>query len=492
MVVKIALQYVLIHPSFDLHRDEYLHLDQADHPAWGFISVPPLTSWIAKLISLLGNDVFWVKFFPALFGAFTMFFTWKIVEELKGSLFAKVIAALAIMTSIVLRLNILFQPNSFEVMGLAAFYWLLVRYMGRQQPRYLYGMAVVLAFCFLNKYNVLFPLAGVGLAWIILPQRKFLFNRHVIWAALFFLLMISPNIKWQIDNGIPFFRHMKELADTQLVNMSRAGFLKEQVLFFLNSIFLLVFGILGLLRRKEWRSYLVVLLSFVITLSLYVWFRAKGYYSTGLYPVMIAFGAVYFSDTVRSLAWRLLALVLMLALFIPFVRLAFPYMSAENMSLHRETYSAAGLLTWEDGKEHHLPQDFADMRGWREMAYITDSAVGSLREKDKVLIIANNYGQAGAINYYGTSGVRAVSFNADYLYWFPVGKPVKHVIRIMEVEEDDDDPQRMEERSLCDTLILAGEVKDTLARERGTKIWIMKNVKGDVWPLIIKEIEDHK
>ena len=84
MAVKIAAQYFLIHPSFDLQRDEYLHLDLANHPAWGYMSVPPVTSWIAMVIKLLGNDVFWVKFFPALFGAFTMFFCWKIVEELGG------------------------------------------------------------------------------------------------------------------------------------------------------------------------------------------------------------------------------------------------------------------------------------------------------------------------------------------------------------------------------------------------------------------------
>ncbi|KKX47100.1 hypothetical protein L950_0228290 [Sphingobacterium sp. IITKGP-BTPF85] len=26
------------------------------------------------------------------------------------------------------------------------------------------------------------------------------------------------------------------------------------------------------------------------------------------------------------------------------------------------------MLTWEDGKEHQLPQDFADMLGWKELA----------------------------------------------------------------------------------------------------------------------------
>jgi hypothetical protein len=62
----------------------------------------------------------------------------------------------------------------------------------------------------------------------------------------------------------------------------------------------------------------------------------------------------------------------------------------------------------------------------------------------------------------------------------------------MEIDEDDDDPGRTQEKSLCDTLILAGEVTDKYAREKGTKIWIMKNVKPEVWPIILKEIEEHK
>src|SRR5215208_6684263 len=88
ILAKFVFQYLLINPEYDLHRDEYLHLDQANHLAWGYISVPPVTSWISWLIKLLGNGVVWVKFFPALFGALTILVIWKTVEELNGNLFA--------------------------------------------------------------------------------------------------------------------------------------------------------------------------------------------------------------------------------------------------------------------------------------------------------------------------------------------------------------------------------------------------------------------
>ncbi|RYZ84692.1 MAG: glycosyl transferase, partial [Proteobacteria bacterium] len=72
ILVKFALGYWIIHPIYELHRDEFLHLDQANHPAFGYLSVPPVTSWIASLIQLLGNGIFWVKFFPILFGVLTL------------------------------------------------------------------------------------------------------------------------------------------------------------------------------------------------------------------------------------------------------------------------------------------------------------------------------------------------------------------------------------------------------------------------------------
>ena len=78
VVLKFVLHYLLIGSMYDLHRDEYLHLDQAHHLAWGFQSVPPLTSWISCIIFWLGGSVFWVKFFPGLFGALTMVVVWEV------------------------------------------------------------------------------------------------------------------------------------------------------------------------------------------------------------------------------------------------------------------------------------------------------------------------------------------------------------------------------------------------------------------------------
>jgi hypothetical protein len=91
VLAKFVLQYTLISPEYDLQRDEYMHLDQANHLAWGFVTIPPMTSWLSTIIQLLGNTPFWVRFFPTLFGALTIVVIWKTIETLKGNLFALVL-----------------------------------------------------------------------------------------------------------------------------------------------------------------------------------------------------------------------------------------------------------------------------------------------------------------------------------------------------------------------------------------------------------------
>src|SRR5210317_405246 len=114
ILLKFLLQYLSINPVYELHRDEYLHLDLGNHLAWGYTTVPPITGWISFVILSLGKSVFWVKFFPALFGALIIVLVWKIIEELEGNLFALVLGATGVVCSALLRINTLYQPNSLE------------------------------------------------------------------------------------------------------------------------------------------------------------------------------------------------------------------------------------------------------------------------------------------------------------------------------------------------------------------------------------------
>ena len=132
VALKFLLQYFAINPVYELHRDEYLHLDLGSHLAWGYSTVPPITGWLSFVIISLGKTVFWVKFFPALFGALIIVVVWKIIEELDGGLFALVLGATGVLCSALLRINTLYQPNSLEYLLWTLVFFALVKFIKTQ------------------------------------------------------------------------------------------------------------------------------------------------------------------------------------------------------------------------------------------------------------------------------------------------------------------------------------------------------------------------
>ncbi|MFZ0598592.1 MAG: glycosyltransferase family 39 protein, partial [Flavobacterium sp.] len=431
ILFKFVLQYLLISPEYDLQRDEYLHLDQAHHLAWGYLSVPPVTSWISYLIFLLGNSVFWIRFFPALFGALTLLIVWKTIEVLKGNLYALVLGATCILFSSLLRINMLYQPNSLDVLCWTGFYYVIIQYISTEKPKWLFIGAILFAFGFLNKYNILFLLIGLLPALILSDQRKVFTEKKLYFALILGFVLILPNLLWQYNNQFPIVHHMKVLSETQLVNVNRLGFLKEQILFFIGSFFVILAALYALLFYKPFAKFKLFFASIIFTLVVFIYLKAKAYYAIGLYPVYIAFGAAFLSQILQT-GWKRylkpVFIILPLLFFIPMYHLSFPNKSPEYIVNHPEKYKL-GMLRWEDGKDHDLPQDFADMLGWKELARKTDSAYALMPNTEKTLVLCDNYGQAGAINYYTKKGIKAVSFNADYVNWFNLNIQYKNLIR---------------------------------------------------------------
>src|SRR6478609_3223486 len=394
IILKFILQFILLSPEYDLQRDEYLHLDQANHLAFGYLSVPPLTSWISFIIKLLGNSIFWIKFFPALFGALTILVVWKTIEELKGNLFALLLGATCVLFSVLLRLNTLYQPNSLDVLCWTTFYFVVIKYINTEKQKWFFIGALVFAVGFMNKYNISFLLIGLLPAILVTPQRNLLLEKKLYVALMLGALLVLPNLIWQYNNQFPVFHHLKELADTQLVNVDRWGFLKTQLLFFPGALIVIISALIALLIYQPFKKYKSFFWSLIFTLAVFVYLRAKAYYSIGLYPIYIAFGAVYLSEILK-VGWKKylqpVILAIPLLFFIPMYKYVFPNKSPEYIASHQEGYKALGLLHWEDGKDHPMPQDFADMLGWKELANKVDAIYSTLPNPEKTLILCDNY-----------------------------------------------------------------------------------------------------
>ena len=493
ILLKFLLQYLFINPDYDLQRDEYLHLDQANHLAWGFQSVPPVTSWISSVIKLLGNAVFWIRFFPALFGALTIVVVWQTIEALKGNLFALILGATCVLFSALLRLNSLYQPNSLDVLCWTTFYFILIKYINSENTKWLFIGSFVVAIGFLNKYNIVFLLLGLLPAVLLTKQRKIFAKKEFYFALSLGLVLVLPNLFWQYKNDFPVFHHLKALVDTQLVNVNRIDFLKEQLLYFIGSLPVITASLYALIFYKPFVKFKIFSLSITLTLIVFIYFKAKGYYAIGLYPIYLSFGAVFLSNNLTT-DWKkylqpMLIAIPVIVYFLLF-DIAFSIKTPQFYVENQSKYQKLGLLRWEDGKDHSLPQDFADMLGWKELALKVDSVYSTFPSKENTLILCDNYGQAGAINYYTTQNIKAVTFSADYINWFDLNTKYENLIRIKERNETSN--ELGETSPFFQKSLVADSVTNKFAREFGTTIFVFTDAKIDIRKKLKEEIDAEK
>ena len=130
------------------------------------------------------------------------------------------------------------------------------------------------------------------------------------------------------------------------------------------------------------------------------------------------------------------------------------------------------------------------MLGWKELAHKVDSIYSSLPEPGKTLILCDNYGQAGAINYYTKKGVCASSFSADYINWFNLDIRYTNLIRVKNYKNRDGELE--ESGPIFQTGLIADSVSTQNAREYGTTIFVFTGAKIDISERIKSEIEEVK
>src|ERR1700753_1645196 len=113
--LKIGLNLIAI-DHFGLQRDELLHLALGNHLGWGYIEVPPFIAILAKVsLSVFGDSVAAVRFFPAICSSILVWLTGLITIEFGGRKFAIALACLAVIFSPGLAAgSYLFEPVVFD------------------------------------------------------------------------------------------------------------------------------------------------------------------------------------------------------------------------------------------------------------------------------------------------------------------------------------------------------------------------------------------
>ena len=476
-VLKFLIPFLLIHPAFELQRDEYLYYQQGQHLDLGYLENPPLLSYLGYISSWFGEKEWLVRFWPGFIGSLTVIITCLITARLGGKTFAQLLAGLGMTTGAFLRIHILFQPNILDIFFWTCSLYFLVKFIQTNNQKDLLWFAMSLALGWWSKYSIVFLVAAIFIGVLLTKHRKILLQKNIYVVTGIALLLILPNVWWQYAHKWPLIHHMKELRETQLVYVNPMDFIKDQFLLLFPVLIIWIAGLTWFFRNSTYRVFGWIYISVILLLILG---SGKSYYALGIYPVLLAAGGVVWEKLFSARRWmRYIIIALIIGLTIPFLPIGLPMKSPEKLAaLYREKgFDKIGLLKWEDQKDHELPMDFADMLGWKEVTEKTEKFFSSLPDsaRNETAIYCRHYGFAGSLKYYGKNELfrsKTFSDNGSFLLWIPDDLHFKHLIFLGRRMPDKDDEvfQHFEKITVIDS------VTNRLSRQYGDKIIFFENI----------------
>lgn len=489
VLAKSALHFYA-NTLWGFHRDEFLYLSLGRHLDWGYWSNPPLIGWVSALLqATVGDSLFAIRLFPMLTSCALLVLVVLMARELGAGRYGQFLAGAAmLLTPANLRPGMLFQPVMPDIFFWALLAYLVVLYINSENRLHILYFGLVFGLSFLNKYSTVFALIGIAAALMLSPYRRALWSRAAGGAALIALLVILPNLIWQYRYGFPVVTHMRELSEYQLVNVRVADFLTSQLFMNLSVIPVWVAGLAWFFLPRN-RRFRLLGWYFVLVFLLLLVLRGKPYYTLGLYPPLIAAGGVWWEKVLHR-GWQQVALpVLMALILLPALPLGLPVLPLPKMLSYCdyliEEVGFEGPMRWEDGRIHPLPQDYADMMGWEELGQL---AIGACREAEgeDILLYCENYGQAGAVDYYGQGkGIPpAVSFSDSYRLWLPREISANTLVYI-------NDEMGEDVAELFRDIRVVGAITNPHARERGTTVYICRQPKrplADFWEEVVSRV----
>lgn len=379
------------------HRDELYFLQCGKRLAWGYVDQPPFTPFIARVANeLFGTNLVGLRLFPALATGGVVLLAAATARELGGGERATVVAAAsAAVSPLFLGMGHLLSTATFDLLSWTAITYLVVRLLRRDDDRLWLAVGAVAGVGLLNKHTVVFVMFGLLVGLLVTPAGRRQFASPWLWAGGALAMLIwTPNLVWHAQRDWPVLEMLRSLNDEPSV--------EDVVLFLPSQLFLLgllaavwIPGLRRLLRHERFRvlgvAYLALLVVFLVG-------RGKPYYVAGMYPVLLASGAVWWErvDPRRAVLPLIIGLTLVVGLPI-----ALPVLPV-------------------DAAKHHpiedLQLELGAQLGWPQL-------VDRLAELDEVVdepvtILAGNYGEAGAVELYGPSRGLPPAYSGHNNEWF--------------------------------------------------------------------------
>jgi hypothetical protein len=429
--VKIILQFVGIR-SYGFFRDELYYMACGEHLAWGYVDQPPLIALIAWLArQLFGHSIVGLRIFPVVAGAAVVFLTGIFARELGGGRLAQSLAGVAILFApAFLAFDSLFSMNAFEPLFWLVCAWLAVRIVEGASPRVWLVFGIVAGLGLENKHTML--VFGFALAvGLLLAGEWRVFRSKWTWiGALVAIFLFVPNLIWEARHGWPQVEVVRNAQLYKNIPVSPLSFLAEQIAFLNPIVFPLWFGgLVWYLRSSEAKRFRFLGWTYLIVLAIFVILGGKSYYALPVYPILFAAGGVVLERFAGSQKRRRMVLAyvaVIVAAGVIALPFGVPVLPVNTFLRYSRVLPYSSLAKTErDALRAPLPQLYADMFGWKNMAETVAQVYDGLQTSDRAdcAILGGNYGETGAIDYYGpTLGLpKAIGRHNSYFYWGPRG-----------------------------------------------------------------------
>ena len=428
-LARLLLQFAGIR-HYGFFRDELYYMACGEHLAWGYVDQPPLIAGIAWLVRhTLGSSLVAIRMLPALAGAAVVFLTGVLAREFGGGRFAQFLAAVSIfLAPAYLAFDSFLSMNAFEPLFWLVCAWIVIRIVKGGSPKLWLAFGAAAGVGLENKHTMLvFGLAIVG--GLILSGEWQVFRSKWIWiGGLIALALFLPNLLWEAWHGWPQIEVVRNAQLHKNLPISPLQFIGDQIAFLEPLAFpVWAAGLWWLLLGRDGKRFRFLGWAFLIVMAIFIVTHGKSYYSLPVYPLLMAAGGVSierFSQSRASLWVRVVFPVLLILGGLVAAPFGVPMLPVDVFLRYSHALPYSQMAKTErDALESELPQLYADMFGWDNMASTVAGVYHSLpaAEQQSCAILAGNYGEAGAIDYYGPAlGLpKAIGGHNSYYYWGP-------------------------------------------------------------------------
>ncbi|MEV4126260.1 hypothetical protein [Nocardia sp. NPDC049707] len=441
---------------YGYHRDELYFLAAGRHLDWGYPDQPVLTPLLAHAMSAIDADSLLLLRLPSIAAAtFVVVAAGLMAREFGGGCGAQVLASAAVASAaMVLGIGHLLSTASFDAAA-----WVLVCLLvlvllrgfrgwgaerarrpevngqaaagagvvsggrsapdGREGvggrmalaepegvsrwpgPRWWLGVGLVVGIGLQNKLLLIFPVAALALALVLVGPRKIFASRYFPVAVGLAVVIWLPYLLWQWRNGWPQWEMSRAIAG------GSSGTSDTPVLFVLSQFGLMgpllvplwAFGLWQLWRDPRWRAFPV---AYAVLFVMFLVSGGKAYYMGGMYPILLAAGAVPVAAWLgsRRIRWAAVGSVIAVnaivsaVLFLPVL----PVAALPDSPVLAINYDAGETIGWPQ-----LVRRVAEVR----------ATLGP-----DIAIFTDNYGEAGAIERFGGEYGLPTPHSGHNSYWW--------------------------------------------------------------------------